>query len=306
MKKTFLTLAMGMALTTGMVMTSCGGEKKTEGEQTTEEAAGEEKAEAKKALELPADCKVYDTNTMAAGKENTSANVAIDKKTGFISDGAFEGNAAIETLYFDHQIEMTGVAGFKDCKNLKEVKADSPIRFVSDNCFEGCTSLKEFDVETHSIGISGFEGCTSLEKVNIHRGFGVDGKGIDPYLFSRAFANCTALKTVIVPLTLDKFEDDVFEGCTAIEELALPYNFNKQIIKSTAKAKGIKKLFVLSIMPFGFPNTDAGKAFNKAQCTAYVPDALINDFKNDASWADFAAIKPLSESGYYDAEGNIK
>ena len=121
-----------------------------------------------------------------------------------------------------------------------------------------------------------------------------------------ALAKCPNLKTVIIPMTIDEIEEGAFAGSTGIENLAIPYNFKDRMYTFCADAKGIKNIYILTPALYQFPTTVAAKAFNKAQCTAYVPDAIIKDFQGDATWTGFAAIKPLSESGYFNADCTIK
>ena len=38
-------------------------------------------------------------------------------------------------------------------------------------------------------------------------------------------------------------------------------------------------------------------------CTLYVPDAFLDQYKQDAGWSQFGSIEPLSKTKYYTAEG---
>lgn len=293
MKKTFLTLTMGAAL----VLASCGGEQKKSAENA--EAQGTEQAEAgKKAAEKPADLHVYKSSEIIAGMPNEYKNVGFDGSVLSTLDNMLEGNTSVEALYFDHKMNMIGTASFKNCTNLKAIYADDVVEVIGDNAFEGCTSLKEVSVTTSTYGLEAFKGCTSLETVKM------DDRGWK--IREGALANCPALKTVIIPMTIEDIEDGALTGSNAIENLAIPYNFKDRMFTFVAGAKGIKNIYVLTPAYFPFPTTAAAKAFNKAQCTAYVPDAQVEDFKKDANWSAFAAIKPLSESGYYKADATIK
>lgn len=294
MKKTFMTLTMGMALVAGMTLTSCGGEKKS-AENTSE--AGEQ-TEAKAKIEKPADLKVYTSNELMEGMKNDAANVGFDNSVLSTLDNMMAGNTAIEALYLDHEVNMIGTASFKNCTNLKAIYADEMIQVIGDEAFMGCTSLKELNVSTATLGLHAFDGCTSLEKVQL------DDLGWK--IREGALANCPSLKTIIMPMTIDEIEEGAFDKSAGIEELSVPYNFKDRIYTFTAASKGVKKIFVLTPALYPFPSTAAAKAFNKAQCEAYVPDGLLKDFEADETWAGFAAFKPLSESGYYNADCTIK
>lgn len=296
MKKTFLTLTMSVALAASLALTSCGGEKK-QGTEKGAEAAGEQ-TEAKAKTEKPADLKVYKSSDLMEGMANEAANVGFDNSVLSTLDNMMAGNTAVEALYFDHEINMIGTASFKNCTNLKAIHADEMIQVIGDEAFMGCTSLKEVKVTTATLGLHTFDGCTSLEKVLL------DDQGWK--IRYGALANCPNLKTIIMPMTIDEIEEGAFEKSSGIEELSIPYNFKDRIYTFTAASKGVKKIFILTPALYPFPTTAAAKAFNKAQCEAYVPDALVKEFEADATWAGFAAFKPLSESGYFNADCTIK
>lgn len=280
-----------------LVMTSCGGDKKAASKAETAEGAQTEAA-AKKVSEKPSDLKVYKSSDIEAKMANTAAHVGFDASVLSTIENMMEENASLEGLWFDHKMNMIGTGSFRGCKNLKEVHFDDVVEVVGDEAFAGCTSLKEFKATTSTLGLDAFKGCSSLEKVLLDDHAWKIREG--------ALANCSSLKTVIIPLTIDAIEEGAFNGSNAIEELAISYNFKEAMYKFCAGAKGIKSIYILTPALYQFPETAAAKAFNKAQCTAYVPDALIKDFQGDATWSGFAAIKPLSESGYYNADCTIK
>lgn len=292
MKKTFLTLMMGSAL----VLTSCGGEQK-KSENAEAKGAEQTEAAAPKKAEKPADLKIYKSSEIGTGMANDAKNVGFDASVLSTLDNMMEGNTNVEALYFDHKMNMIGTGSFKNCTNLKAIYADDIIEVVGDEAFAGCTSLKEVSVTTSTYGLDAFKG-SGIETAKM------DDRGWK--IRSGALADCKNLKTIIMPLTIDDIEDGAFTGSNAIENLSIPYNFKDRIFTFVAEAKGIKNIYVLTPAYYSFPTTAAAKSFNKSQCTAYVPDAQIEDFKKDPNWAAFAAIKPLSESGYYNADCTTK
>jgi len=294
MKKTFLTLSMGLAL----VMTSCGGDKKAataEGQEAEAKTEAEVKdPNARKPIEKPADLTML--KDVAPAMQLNAKNVGLSTEP---CDEMMPGNKTIENLYLFGEIGMVGSGSFTGCTNLKNIYTDNLVMVFGDNSFEKCTSLTELDVNTYTIGESAFAGCTSLTKVKLANMPQMD-------IRSKAFAGCTALKTFLVGLEEDQIKEDAFEGCTALEEVAVPYNRKDNIYAIVASSKNIKKLYILTPAFYPYPSKTAAKAFNKAQCDVYVPDALIDDFKMDPNWTAFQSLKPLSESGYYDAKGELK
>ena len=293
MKKTFMTLTMGMALVAGMTLTSCGEKKTNANEQTTTEQEATEQS----ATPKPADLKTYKASELTAAKENSAANVGFAADVQSTPENLMEDNQALKALYFENELGMIGTASFKGCTHLESIHADKLIMVVGDEAFMGCTSLKECTIKTNTYGLNAFDGCTSLEKVIMKEGWTIR---------DNALANCPALKTVIVPMTIEKIEEAAFANTANIEELAIPYNYKDRMYTLTSASKNLKKIFILTPAAYKFPTTASAKALNKAQCEAYVPDALVKDFQADETWAGFAAIKPLSESGYFDAQSNIK
>lgn len=294
MKKSFIALSMGVVLSAGLLV-SCGEKKAAaadQQEETTEAEAG------KKVYEKPADLVTLKSSDLGGAKTSTAAHIGFDASVLSTIDNMMEGNTAVEEVYFDHKMNMIGTASFKDCTNLQKVCFDDVVNVIGDEAFAGCTSLKEFCASTSTYGLSAFNGCTSLVSVKM------DDTGWK--IREGALANCPSLKTVIIPMTIEDIEDGAFTGSTAIEELAIPVNFKDAMFKHTADAKGIKKIFILTPFFYPFPTAASAKAFNKAQCTAYVPDAQLDQFKADASWSEFADILPLSKSDYFNADCTIK
>lgn len=284
---------MGAVLAAGMSLTSCGNARVKLASQEPPQIS-ESAAAASKSIEKPEDLHVITKSEMKSNMENTFAHLAFDKDIVMTSENMMPGNAAVEELYFDHVFEMINTGAFKGCKNLKAVYCEDIVNIVGDDAFNGCTSLKEYAGNTATLGIDAFRGCTSLEKVILY------DKGWK--IRTGALAECPALKTLILPINFEEFEEEAFTGTNNIENLAIPYNMRKVVLKQTAACKNIKNIYILTVKPYAFENAE----FNKAQCTAYVPDNMIDTFKEDPSWSGFAAIKPLSESEYYTAECKIK
>lgn len=299
MKKNFMkSLTFGVMACAALSMMSCGGEKKAtaEGEaaESTEAQAEVKDPNARKAIEKPAD--LLTLKEVGPAMEIKAANV------GLATDPCEEmatGNKTIENLYFLGERGMVGSSAFKGCTNLKNIYSEDLIMVFGDNSFEGCTGLTELDVNTYTIGESAFAGCTGLQKVKLANMPQMD-------IRSKAFAGCTSLKTLLVGLEEDQIKEDAFAGCTALEEVAVPYNRKDNMYALISASSKVNKLYILTPAFYPFPSKAAAKVFNKAQCEVYIPDALMDDFKMDPNWTAFKAMKPLSESGYYDAKGELK
>lgn len=289
-------LTLGVMACAAFAMVSCGGEKKaaTEeaGEATTEAEAKDPNA--RKAIEKPADLVML--KEVAPNMAIKDANIGLSTEP---CEEMAKGNKSIENIYFFGKIGMLGASCFQNCTNLKNIYSDNEILVFGDYSFAGCTSLTTLDATTYTIGEHAFEGCTALQTVKLANLPQMD-------IREKAFAGCTSLKTLLLGLEEDQIKESAFDGCTALEEVAVPYNRKDNIYAIVSASKNIQKLYILTPAFYPYPSKTAAKAFNKAQCEAYVPDALIDDFKMDPNWTAFKALKPLSESGYYDAKGELK
>lgn len=152
---------------------------------------------------------------------------------------------------------------------------------------------------------------------------------------TRAFAGCTSLESVSLPITLTNLGTGTFQGCTALRRVSnLEYvsvisenSFNlsgieealldnatsigNQAFYQCSMLKKIRLKNVTNIANRGFrecraleviiidnptPPTIASNSFLESSCPIYVPDASVDAYKAATNWSGYASrIKPLSE-----------
>ena len=118
---------------------------------------------------------------------------------------------------------------FRECPNLKQVwfPEDSKITVFGKFLFAKSPSLVEVNipknVEVMEMGENGawsvFGGCSSLEIVS----FAPDSKLT--YLPDQCFINCTSLKEIVLPNSIEYAYQRVFQNCSSLETIKLGYNF---------------------------------------------------------------------------------
>lgn len=169
-----------------------------------------------------------------------------------INESAFKGCANVTTINLPSDIEAIGDNAFSGCKKLTvvDIPTDSTLlKTIGDEAFSGCAKLKYVPLldSLERIGRGALKGCTSLESITLPF-FGAtpafdDENETVSYVFGgaipasikeislldasvvelpeKAFANCSGVKTIIIPNSVVSIGAYAFEGCSALTKLGL-------------------------------------------------------------------------------------
>lgn len=121
-------------------------------------------------------------------------------------------------------VTYIGEKVFYNCGNLKKAELYPGITTIDDAAFSHCVSLKKIEMPETVITINNgaFDYCTDLDSVVINEGLRVLGEG--GYTGSGVFNNCTNLKYIKLPNTLEIINRGTFSSCRKLEEITLPSN----------------------------------------------------------------------------------
>lgn len=233
-------------------------------------------------------------------KHRADKYVPTEEKMGFgstiqsINDGEFKDNKSLKEVWIAPQIKHIVNHAFEGCTSLEKVHFQGEMPVINDDAFNGCSALKSLNVDVYTIGIDAFRGCTSLETARF-------GEHIY-WIRNGAFGGCGKLRSVLMAITMQKLEDEAFEGCTSIEEFSIPNDFKNRMFGLVPSASKWKKIYLLSTEYYAMPKN----CTPQKGCTLYVPDAFLAQFQADADWSQFGSIQPLSKSKYFTAEGFLK
>lgn len=230
-------------------------------------------------------------------KHRADKYVPTEDKLGFssqildIAEGEFQDNKNIKEVWIAPQIEHIANKAFAGCSSVEKIHFQGNVKVINDEAFEGCSAFKNLYADVYTIGVDAFKNCTSLETARF-------GEHIW-WIRGGAFENCSKLRSLLVGITAKKLDDGAFDGCTGIEEFSIPNDFKNRMFGLVPSADKWKKVYLLSTEYYAMPKN----CTPNSNCTLYVPDAFLAQFKGDADWSKFGAIEPLSKSKYFTAEG---
>ena len=158
------------------------------------------------------------------------------------------------------------------------------VKKVADNVFNGYNELVTVNFpKATSIGVRSFQGCTSLNTVDF-----TSAKSLGNY----AFKECSSLRNVTIP-NVETIGEYAFADCKSLRSIVLP----KVTFIGDRAFTGcylLNKLILSGSTIVELAN-DYGIVFN-ALPDIFVPDNLVDLYKNDTIWGDVATrIKPLSQ-----------
>lgn len=133
-----------------------------------------------------------------------------------ISEGSFENCSNLKVVsggyYAIHK------NAFKNCTQLTTVK-NTPEHYLGPSAFENCAALIELDFDSSSFNIipeKVFKNCTSLKIINLPETIN--------YIAPEAFKNCSSLEEIIFDGEVFKIDKSAFSGCKSLKSITFKQN----------------------------------------------------------------------------------
>ena len=127
-----------------------------------------------------------------------------------ISDDAFSGNTAIQTLVIPDTVTSIGARSFSGCVNLTSITISKNLATIGGDAFEGCTKIA--DASIPAIATQSIYNKAALVTLRITAGD----------VEERAFENCGSLNSVVIESGVNSIGAYCFSGCSSISEIELP------------------------------------------------------------------------------------
>ena len=135
-----------------------------------------------------------------------------------IPGGAFCGCTSLTTVTFEEGSQLKTISGYY-------FKSSTSNDYYGSGAFSNCTALTSIEIpaSVETIGAAAFKGCSSLATVTFEKGSQLKtiGGGYlnTSYGFYGAFSNCTALKTIEIPASVETIKAAAFYGCSYLDSV---------------------------------------------------------------------------------------
>ncbi len=152
-------------------------------------------------------------------------DVVIPEDITSINSFAFYGCTSLNSVKMGDNVERIDQYAFEGCTSLESVTLGDRVANIGGYAFWGCTSLKDIVIPSSVsyIGWEAFKRCTSLESVIICDSELSVHNGPDYYSYrviaEYAFAECTALKNLIIGDGVGRIQGYAFYNCFALENV---------------------------------------------------------------------------------------
>ena len=249
-------------------------------------------------------------------------NVTLPASLRTIEREAFKGCSSLDgSLVLPDGLEIIGQSAFQGCSSLDEVVLNENLEVIQGYAFENCSSLAQEIIlprDFQSLGERSFANCSSLYgTVKFNRDFymfmGTEGFGssagscfencskietvdmsepdfLDEIPYS-TFANCTSLKTVLLPPMLDRIDNNAFENCSSLDNIEFP---NTLLVINWGAFQNCISLSSVNLSECKDFGTIEGNAFNGCSNleTVYLPKSL--NWINERAFADCRKLTNLT------------
>ena len=203
-----------------------------------------------------------------------------------ISDDAFNGNTAIETLVVPDTVTSIGARAFSGCVNLTSVSLSKNLSSIGEDAFAGCTQitsatipamaaasidksvLATLHVTSGDISANAFSDCATLVYVTIEYGVTTIGSG--------AFANCTGISEISVPASVTSIGNGAFSGCSGLVEMTLPFVGGSADVTAPSASTLFGYIFGSSSFPGAFETVQLYGTGEGESATYFIPRYLTS------------------------------
>lgn len=158
-----------------------------------------------------------------------------------IEESTFGYCYSLERIEIGKNVQTIGASAFSNCSAMKEITLPDSVVTVAQYAFFGNTEATKLTTGKNLmyIGVQAFGKCSALKTIDFYGADGAD-KGNLISIDNSAFRECTALREVKIPDTVETLGSYVFATDTALEKIVIPDSVTRVgalLISGTAIAR---------------------------------------------------------------------
>ena len=196
------------------------------------------------------------TNRLMIGCNNT---IIPDDVTS-ISDYAFYGCNAFESIIIPSGVTTIGQNAFEECISLESIELPESVRSIGKAAFYNCSALKSIEIPDSVTILNDFlfDGCSSLASVRI--------PSTVTSINVQVFNNCSSLTSIRIPAGVTRIGNLAFGGCSSLVGIIslIPADKLFRIVSSNAD-RSICTLFVVPGAKSAYENTNYWNRFTNIE-----------------------------------------
>ena len=193
--------------------------------------------------------------------------ITFEEGTTEISSGLFRGCTGLEEINIPNSVTEIESSSFEDCINLVSVNIPDSVIKIGNEAFAGCKKIESINIpdSVKEIGGSTFANCSKLSNVKLSknleymggRAFGscekitqieipksLDNCGNSGYAsYHGPFGACSGLKKIIFEEGTKEISNNLFRGCTGLEEISIPASVIKIERYTFADCTNLKNVY---------------------------------------------------------------
>lgn len=224
------------------------------------------------------------------------------------------GNISVDTLIIGENVKIISTGGLKNSRHII-FDANSKVEEISDGIFADSKSLETIvlPAKLKSIGGRSFRGCGNLSSVvfpenceieTIRGDFSIGNTSASAF---GLFENCPLLTYLQLPASLTSIRGATFLGSsiTTLEimgetrNLKIEGEYHRYYMDYYSITKGalpqtMKKFICHRVIP-PTCNNYTFIDFSKINCTLYVPEQSLAQYRQSSDWKEFKEILPIEE-----------
>ena len=193
--------------------------------------------------------------------------ITFEEGTTEISSGLFRGCTGLEEINIPNSVTEIESSSFEDSINLVSVNIPDSVIKIGNEAFAGCEKIESINIpdSVTEIGGSTFANCSKLSNVKLSknleymggRAFGscekitqieipksLDNCGNSGYAsYHGPFGACSGLKKIIFEEGTKEISNNLFRGCTGLEEISIPASVIKIERYTFADCTNLKNVY---------------------------------------------------------------